>query len=165
LSTSGYSIKENDYNGPKSSSYLGVNEYITSPDGSSFHLIQLPDAILAVYRGATPETRISQTPYWTIKSGGGQFGFRLNTAIKNAYSVVQHDGNFCTNAGTDPQHAAGGDAIWCMGSHKVENRDYVVQVNNDGNVCVFPGQAPWGRGSESCCSLGESTVSTWCRNR
>ena len=135
-----------------SSDYLGVNEYITSLDRKLFLLLQR-NGVLAIYHGAAPEERTSDTPVW-LSSGPRTEGTYV--------ALLQRDGNFALYYGTDNAHYTP-PALWMLSAHKVYNPNYVLQLQSDANICVRPGQRPGQVGPESCCSMGESTFSSWCK--
>ena len=83
-----------------SGQFLGVNDYLVSPNGLFFAIMQV-DGNFCVYRGSGPSDNHGGLWCYNNKAKpGGQF-----------FAIMQVDGNFCVYKGTGPSDNRGG--LWC----------------------------------------------------
>lgn len=112
---------------------LDVYEYIQSPS-KKCHMVMRPDGVLSVARGESPET--SEGIIWTSGPAPQKCG------PYNA--ILQEDGNFVVYG--DARRAA-----WATGRYDASKKSgYHVELQDDGELCVFTGEAP-----------GERRVTWW----
>jgi hypothetical protein len=103
--------------------YLATNEYIQSPNGSFFAMMQ-SDGNFCVYAGPAPG--YSRGNLWNTDTGG--------TAPTQYVAMMQDDGNFGLYHGTNASDRH--SVYWHAGVSGSLSEDYQLRLENDGRLLI-----------------------------
>ena len=115
---------------------LNVNDYLVSPGGKYFAIMQL-DGNFCVYHGNGPDNQ-GDFVWGSVQAAGYK--------PKNGeyFAIMQSDGNFCQYTGTPAKQ---GDFVWGtvqVGKYNPENGAYFAIMQDDSNFCVYKGSFKFG---------------------
>jgi hypothetical protein len=108
--------------------YLRTNDYLVSPNGQFFVIMQ-SDGNLCVYHGAGPHD--NRGHMWSARSDSAGEGSYL--------TIMQGDGNLCVYRGTVPSVEG---YVWSARSDSAGEGSYFTIMQDDGNLCVYRGTVP-----------------------
>jgi hypothetical protein len=115
---------------------LGTNQYLTSPNGQFFAIMQ-GDGNLCVYKGSGPGDNRGYVWCSMATAPGGQF-----------FLTMQGDGNLCAYKGTGPGDNRG--YLWCTMA-TASGGQFFLAMQDDANLCVYRGTGP-----------GDNRGNVWC---